>query len=62
MHILLALACAVGLVVYSLRKKSLSSSGAAGAFVLGLITFSAHLFAFTAALMVFFLTSSKLTK
>ncbi|RUS30772.1 integral membrane protein DUF92-domain-containing protein [Jimgerdemannia flammicorona] len=62
MHILLTLACAVGLVVYSLRKKSLSPSGAAGAFALALITFSAHLFAFTAALMVFFLTSSKLTK
>ncbi|RUS14054.1 integral membrane protein DUF92-domain-containing protein [Endogone sp. FLAS-F59071] len=47
MHVFLALAFSVAFVVYTLRKKSLSTSGAAAAFCLAMLTFSTHLWAFT---------------
>ncbi|SAM07099.1 hypothetical protein [Absidia glauca] len=44
------------------RKKSLTRGGAAGAFALGMTTFSSSYWLFTIVLLTFFLTSSKLTK
>ncbi|KAI8073249.1 integral membrane protein DUF92-domain-containing protein [Gongronella butleri] len=57
-----ALALSTLFVIYTLRKKSLTRDGAAGAFVLGMTTFSASYWLFTLVLLSFFLSSSKLTK
>jgi uncharacterized membrane protein len=59
---LFATVLSVLLVIHSRRKKSLTKDGAAGAFVLGMATFSANLYFFTVVLLGFFLSSSKLTK
>ncbi|KAI8886455.1 hypothetical protein K501DRAFT_244156 [Backusella circina FSU 941] len=59
---LFAIVLSVLLVIHSRRKKSLTTDGAAGAFVLGMATFSADLYLFTVVLLGFFLASSKLTK
>ncbi|KAI9265080.1 integral membrane protein DUF92-domain-containing protein [Phascolomyces articulosus] len=59
---LFALALSVLLVIHSRRKKSLSPNGAAGAFALGMVTFSSSYAYFTVILLTFFLASSKLTK
>ncbi|KAI9302850.1 integral membrane protein DUF92-domain-containing protein [Cunninghamella echinulata] len=50
------------LVIHSRRKKSLTVNGSAGAFLLGMVTFSSSYWLFTVALLTFFITSSKLTK
>ncbi|CAO3616586.1 unnamed protein product [Cunninghamella blakesleeana] len=50
------------LVIHSRRKKSLTINGAAGAFLLGMVTFSSSYWLFTIVLLTFFITSSKLTK
>ncbi|ORX61553.1 hypothetical protein DM01DRAFT_1316337 [Hesseltinella vesiculosa] len=49
-------------VIYTQRKKSLTNDGAAGAFVVGLITFSASYWYFAVVNLTFFFTSSRLTK
>ncbi|KAI8150025.1 integral membrane protein DUF92-domain-containing protein [Fennellomyces sp. T-0311] len=59
---LLALALSTLLVIHSRRKKSLSPNGAAGAFVLGMATFTSSYAYFAVVLLTFFLASSKLTK
>jgi uncharacterized membrane protein len=61
-HYTFAVALSTLLAVYALRKKSLSKDGAAGAFALGMVTFSSNYWLFTVVLLVFFLSSSKLTK
>lgn len=61
-HFLFAIALSTLLAVYALRKKSLSKDGAAGAFMLGLATFSSNYWLFTIVLLIFFLSSSRLTK
>ncbi|CAO3598439.1 unnamed protein product [Absidia cylindrospora] len=60
--LLFALGLSTLLVVYTRRKKTLTRDGAAGAFVLGLTTFSSSYWLFTVVLLTFFLISSKLTK
>jgi uncharacterized membrane protein len=57
-----AVALSTLLAVYALRKKSLSKDGAAGAFMLGLVTFSSNYWFFAIVLLIFFLSSSRLTK
>ncbi|KAI9313054.1 integral membrane protein DUF92-domain-containing protein [Dichotomocladium elegans] len=59
---LLALAISSAIVIHSRRKKSLSPDGAAGAFALGMATATSTYAYFTAILLAFFLSSSKLTK
>lgn len=61
-HYTFAVALSTLLAVYALRKKSLSKDGAAGAFALGMVTFSSNYWLFTVVLLVFFLSSSRLTK
>ncbi|KAG2219427.1 hypothetical protein INT45_010618 [Circinella minor] len=61
-NFIFALSLSVLMVIHSRRKKSLSSSGAAGAFVLGMATFSSSYAYFSVVLLTFFLASSKLTK
>ncbi|KAI7863077.1 integral membrane protein DUF92-domain-containing protein [Spinellus fusiger] len=50
------------LALYAHRKKSLTLGGCGAAFALGMVTFSSNSFFFTAILLVFFLSSTKLTK
>ncbi|KAI9498939.1 integral membrane protein DUF92-domain-containing protein [Zychaea mexicana] len=59
---LFALGLSILLVIHSRRKKSLSPNGAAGAFILGMATFTSTYAYFTVVLLTFFLASSKLTK
>ncbi|KAI8987904.1 integral membrane protein DUF92-domain-containing protein [Mycotypha africana] len=61
-RILFALGLSSLMVIHARRKKSLSPNGAATAFLLGMITFSAPLWVFSVVLLAFFLASSKLTK
>ncbi|KAI7861122.1 integral membrane protein DUF92-domain-containing protein [Circinella umbellata] len=61
-NFIFALILSVLMVIHSRRKKSLSPSGAAGAFVLGMATFSSSYTYFSVVLLTFFLVSSKLTK
>ena len=61
-NFLFALSLSVLLVIHTRRKKSLSANGAAGAFVLGMATFSSSYAYFSVVLLTFFLASSKLTK
>ena len=61
-NLLFAVTLSTLLVIYSRRKKSLSWDGAASAFVLGMVTFSSTYYVFTVVLLIFFLSSSKLTK
>jgi uncharacterized membrane protein len=61
-HFTFAIALSTLMAAYALRKKSLSKDGAAGAFILGLATFSSNYWLFTIVLLVFFFSSSRLTK
>ncbi|KAJ3056562.1 Transmembrane protein 19 [Rhizophlyctis rosea] len=62
MHPLLALTACSLLAYHGIRKKSLSKSGSAAAFLVGLITFSHPNNVFAVILIVFYLSSSRLTK
>ncbi|KAG1436494.1 hypothetical protein G6F56_013536 [Rhizopus delemar] len=61
-HFLFASILSTVLVLYTKKKKSLSSDGRWGAFVLGMVTFSSSMYVFGVVLLSFFLSSSKLTK
>ncbi|KAJ1974201.1 hypothetical protein H4R34_004804 [Dimargaris verticillata] len=65
MHValwLFSVALSLGMAVRGLKQRSLSRSGAVAAVVVGLCTFSNQLALFTVTLLVFFVSSSKLTK
>ncbi|KAG2187262.1 hypothetical protein INT44_004947 [Umbelopsis vinacea] len=51
-HYTFAVALSTLLAVYALRKKSLSKDGAAGAFALGMVTFSSNYWLFTVVLLI----------
>ena len=59
---MLAASVASLLSLHGLRKKSLSPSGAATAFVVGFLTFAGALRVFGIALIVFYLLGSRATK
>ena len=60
-RILVGFLIACGLSWHGLRKKSLSISGAVAAFLVGFLSFGAS-YRFGAILILFYYTSSKLTK
>ncbi|KAM3581396.1 hypothetical protein VKS41_006221 [Umbelopsis sp. WA50703] len=51
-HFTFAIALSTLMAAYALRKKSLSKDGAAGAFILGLATFSSNYWLFTIVLLI----------
>jgi uncharacterized membrane protein len=62
MKTIFALVCCLLLAIHGLRKKSLNLNGALAAFCLGLIIFTHSQFSFAGILLVFYLSSSALTK
>lgn len=62
MNILFSFIIASGLAYHGIRKKSLSNSGAFTAFLLGFSTFLNEWSVFPVIMLVFYFTSSKLTK
>ncbi|KAJ1959011.1 hypothetical protein H4R35_007681, partial [Dimargaris xerosporica] len=59
---LFSAALSLGTAVRGFKQRSLSRSGAVAAVAVGLCTFSNQLALFTVTLLVFFVSSSKLTK